>query len=271
MRRIAIVVFALCTLAAPVAWALPAPADDITNFHDDFRTTGWTYRWNKGAALGSQAVAPVGNAAYSDLVFDSGDNKLKTDGSDAAASNLFVSNTSLFPGKALGQDGTAYERYAMISYTIQASDIPDPGAHPFPFIWLRTYSFALAANANQTDGINARFYVDNFEASAAAYGGPIALGASDGFNDSLYGPFPLGPAAVGTTITFAIGASGPQTYPPFGGPNPSGVVSNDAFDQVNLNFTLAISDPPPGVPEPTTLSAVAFGALALMRRRRRAM
>ena len=191
---------------------------------------GWSYLWN--------ANGPLGNSAnYVPLVRDSSGNWETAANSGypdpAPANGLRVSSTGMVPGNGAGQ--TAVQRYAIVAYTIQASDLTEGGN-----ALMDTYSFNVPVTS--ADGIDSVIYVNNNQIVSS----PLPPGIVYDQNTPGAFPVPLGQLNVGDTIYVATGAGFLPT-------------ATDIGDALTMDFKVTLA-PEPGVLSVLTLAVVMLGA-----------
>jgi hypothetical protein len=235
--------FAVAVLLPVLGYAGSARARQI-HFQGEFTPTGapaagWSYLWN--------ASGPLGNSAnYVPLVRDSSGNWETVTNSaypDPAPGNgLRVSSTGMVPGNGSVQAADSVQRYAIVAYTIQASDLAQ-GANAV----MDTYSFSVPVSS--ADGIDSVIYVNNTQIVSS----PLPPGIVYDQNTPGAFPVPLGTLNVGDTIYVATGAGFLPT-------------ATDIGDALTMDFKVSL------VPEPAALSVLTVAAIALgarVRRRRR--
>jgi hypothetical protein len=154
--------------------------------------------------------------------------------------------TYVRPGQgALQPTSGGIEHAAIASYTFSAANIA-AGGHEAA---ITDYYFAVSSTA--TDPMTARVYYRSAAATTDALLLDFTFPANFIFFTALDpDPIPLGNVNAGDSIVVAIGSFLTDGFPVGG-------------DEMRLDFTLSL------IPEPGTISMLAIGAVALLRRRDR--
>jgi hypothetical protein len=232
-----------------------ATADRQIHLAGEYTTSGapapgWSYLWNANGAIGN-------SANYVPLVRDAGGNwETVANGAypDPAPGNGLrispfigaINRVDVVPGNgAVQQTVNAVNRYAIVAYTIQPSDIAAAGvqAGGAANAVMDTYEFAVAATS--ADGIDSIIFVNNTQIVSS----PLPPGLFYDQNTPGAYPVPLGQLHAGDTIYVATGAGFLPT-------------ATDIGDGLRMDFRITLT------PEPGALSILALGAVALCRRRR---
>jgi hypothetical protein len=234
---------------AALSW--PVLAAREIHFQSEFAPNGaaapgWSYLWNRDGALWNPVTGAGLPGNYKPLVRDSSGNwETAANGAypDPSPGNaLRVSSTGAVPGAGSTQD--AQERFAIVAYTIQPSDITAAGGSGSILGVMTDYTFSSLANPGGT-GVNPAIFVN-----ATAVIPPGFLNLPPGFTYDRSDPtaydVPLGNLVAGDTIYVAVG---------------SGL--SDVGDALAMDFTIALA------PEPGTMSLAGIAAIALCRRGRR--
>src|SRR5688572_11286161 len=224
-----------------VSWgAATASALIVADFQADFTypapSNGWSYHWNANGAIGN-------SANYVPLVPDAAGRYETVDQSPDAfpdptpGSSLSITNTTLIPGQGSAQN--AFERYAIVAYTVSAEDIAAAGGNQ-----LRLEEWSFTTSATSVDGLTARIYKND----TPFVNQPLPPNFTFDYNipDPNGGPIGLGPFDAGDVLYIAIGSNGIASELTGG---------NDTNDSLIMDLKIAL------VPEPATVSVAGAGAL----------
>ena len=243
-RAVTPVLLTLCVVTAP------AFGQRQIQFRAEFTPTGapapgWAYLWNQDGPVWNPANFSALPQNYKPLFRDtSGNWETAANGAypdPAPANGLRVSALGAVPGAGSTQDPN--ERFAIVAYTIQPSDVAAVGSTGAVSATLTDYTFGSVFSPNGT-GVNPAIFVNS-----AAVIPPGALNLPPGFTYDRSLPdaydVPLGTLVAGDTIYVAIG---------------SGLT--DTGDALNMDFTVTLT------PEPGAMTLAALAAAALCGRRR---
>jgi hypothetical protein len=232
-----------------------ASADRQIHLATEYTTSGapapgWSFFWNKNG--------PIGNSAnYVPLVRDAnGDWETVANGQypDPAPGNGLrispffgaINRVDVVPGNgAIQQTTNAFNRYAIVAYTIQPSDIAAAGVQSggAANAVMDTYEFSVAATS--ADGIDSVIYLNNNQIVSS----PLPPGLFYDQNSPGAYPVPLGQLHAGDTIYIA---TGPGFLP----------TATDIGDGLRMDFKITLT------PEPAMLSMLCLTLVGLFGRRR---